>query len=103
MLITILTSTLSTADKQLLTAAFEQSNAIVSIACLGDGVYAPGVDAVFFESLTTFMNNNPQLNVFFLSSDAVSRGVNLPAQITPISNKELAALSARNTQWVTLS
>ena len=106
MLITISTPNLSTEYKQLIEATFEQSTSTY-IVFVGDGVYAPALNTAFFEQLAYTVGNTekdkPTLNLSFLSTDANTRGANLPEHINPISHKELAAISAKNQHWIPLS
>ena len=106
MLITISTPNLSTEYKQLIEATFEQSTSTY-IVFVGDGVYAPALNTAFFEQLANTVKNKvkdkPTLNLSFLSTDADTRGANLPEHINPISHKELAAISAKNQHWIPLS
>ena len=110
MLITISTPNLSTEYKQLIKATFEQSTSAY-VVFVGDGVYVPALNTAFFEQLANTVESTtkgtakdkstPKLS--FVSADAATRGANLPENINPISYKELAALSARNQHWISLS
>ncbi|CAA0356381.1 MULTISPECIES: hypothetical protein [Alteromonas] len=110
MLITISTPNLSTEYKQLIEATFEQSTSTY-IVFVGDGVYAPALNTAFFEQLANTVKSTvestakdkPTLNLSFLSTDADTRGANLPEHFNPISHKELAAISAKNQHWIPLS
>ncbi len=106
MLITISTPNLSTEYKQLIEATFEQSTSTY-IVFVGDGVYAPALNTAFFEQLANTLESTVKdkstLNLSFLSTDADTRGANLPEHINPISHKELAAISAKNQHWIPLS
>ncbi|MED6322685.1 MAG: hypothetical protein VYA04_00525 [Pseudomonadota bacterium] len=118
MLITISTPNLSTEYKQLIEATFEQSTSTY-IVFVGDGVYAPALNTAFFERLANTVKSTvestvesttkgtakdkPTLNLSFLSTDADTRGANLPEHINPISHKEFAAISAKNQHWIPLS
>ncbi|GAB5391520.1 MAG: hypothetical protein Altm1KO_10380 [Alteromonas macleodii] len=99
MLITISTPNLSTEYKQLIEATFEQSTSTY-VVFVGDGVYAPALNTAFFEQLANTVESTVKdkstLNLSFLSTDADTRGANLPEHINPISHKELAAISAKN-------
>ena len=103
MLITISTPTLSIADKQFLTAAVKQSNADLSVVCVSDGVYAPKIESAFFEKLTNSGKEESPFSLAFVDSDASSRGARLPEHATPITSRELAALSAKHIHWITFS
>ena len=103
MLITISTPTLSIADKQFLTAAVELSKADVSVVCVSDGVYAPKIDSAFFEKLTNSGKEESPFSLAFVDSDASSRGAKLPDYATPITSRELAALSTKHIHWITFS
>jgi hypothetical protein len=114
MLIIISIPNLSNEYKQLIEAAFEQSTSAY-VVFVGDGVYAPALNTAFFEQLANTVKSTvegttkgtakdkPTLNLSFLSTDADTRGANLPEHINPISHKELAALSAKNQHWIPLS
>ena len=106
MLITISTPNLSTEYKQLIEATFEQSTSTY-VVFVGDGVYAPALNTAFFEQLANTLESTVKdkstLNLSFLSTDAATRGANLPEHIHPISYKELAAISAKNQHWIPLS
>ena len=106
MLITISTPNLSTEYKQLIEATFEQST-FTYVVFVGDGVYAPALNTAFFEQLVNTLESTVKdkstLNLSFLSTDADTRGANLPEHINPISHKELAAISAKNQHWIPLS
>ena len=106
MLITISTPNLSTEYKQLIEATFEQSTSTY-IVFVGDGVYAPALNTAFFEQLANMVKSTVKdkstLNLSFLSTDADTRGANLPEHFNPISHKELAAISAKNQHWIPLS
>ena len=106
MLITISTPILSTEYKQLIEATFEQSTSTY-VVFVGDGVYAPALNTAFFERLANTVKSTAKdkstLNLSFLSTDADTRGANLPEHINPISHKELAAISAKNQHWIPLS
>lgn len=110
MLITISTPILSTEYKQLIEATYEQSTSTY-VVFVGDGVYAPALNTAFFERLANTVKSTtkgtakdkPTLNLSFLSTDADTRGANLPEHINPISHKELAAISAKNQHWIPLS
>ncbi len=106
MLITISTPNLSTEYKQLIEATFEQST-FTYVVFVGDGVYAPALNTAFFEQLANTVESTVKdkstLNLSFLSTDADTRGANLPEHINPISHKELAAISAKNQHWIPLS
>lgn len=106
MLITISTPNLSTEYKQLIEATFEQSTSTY-IVFVGDGVYAPALNTAFFEQLANTVESTVKdkstLNLSFLSTDADTRGANLPEHFNPISHKELAAISAKNQHWIPLS
>ena len=106
MLITISTPNLSTEYKQLIEATFEQSTSTY-VVFVGDGVYAPTLNTAFFEQLANTVESTVKdkstLNLSFLSTDADTRGANLPEHINPISHKELAAISAKNQHWIPLS
>ena len=106
MLITISTPILSTEYKQLIEATFEQSTSTY-VVFVGDGVYAPALNTAFFEQLANTVESTVKdkstLNLSFLSTDADTRGANLPEHINPISHKELAAISAKNQHWIPLS
>ena len=106
MLITISTPNLSTEYKQLIEATFEQSTSTY-VVFVGDGVYAPTLNTAFFEQLANTLESTVKdkstLNLSFLSTDADTRGANLPEHINPISHKELAAISAKNQHWIPLS
>tara|TARA_R100001510_G_scaffold43727_1_gene40177 strand:+ start:1739 stop:2059 length:321 start_codon:yes stop_codon:yes gene_type:complete len=106
MLITISTPNLSTEYKQLIEATFEQSTSTY-VVFVGDGVYAPALNTAFFEQLANTVEGTVKdkstLNLSFLSTDADTRGANLPEHINPISHKELAAISAKNQHWIPLS
>ena len=106
MLITISTPILSTEYKQLIEATFEQST-FTYVVFVGDGVYAPALNTAFFEQLANTLESTVKdkstLNLSFLSTDADTRGANLPEHINPISHKELAAISAKNQHWIPLS
>ena len=110
MLITISTPNLSTEFKQLIEAFYEQSTSTY-VVFVGDGVYAPALNTAFFEQLANSVGNTVKstvknesaLNLSFLSTDAATRGANLPEHVNPISHKELAAISAKNQHWIPLS
>ncbi|MEC8489339.1 MAG: hypothetical protein VXZ13_10590 [Pseudomonadota bacterium] len=106
MLITISTPILSTEYKQLIEATFEQSTSTY-VVFVGDGVYAPALNTAFFEQLANTVESTVKdkstLNLSFLSTDADTRGANLPEHFNPISHKELAAISAKNQHWIPLS
>ena len=106
MLITITTPILSTEYKQLIEATYEQSTSTY-VVFVGDGVYAPALNTAFFEQLANTVESTVKdkstLNLSFLSTDADTRGANLPEHINPISHKELAAISAKNQHWIPLS
>lgn len=106
MLITISTPNLSTEYKQLIEATFEQSTSTY-VVFVGDGVYAPALNTAFFEQLANTLESTVKdkstLNLSFLSTDADTRGANLPEHINPISHKEFAAISAKNQHWIPLS
>ena len=106
MLITISTPILSTEYKQLIEATYEQSTSTY-VVFVGDGVYAPALNTAFFEQLANTVKSTVKdkstLNLSFLSTDADTRGANLPEHINPISYKELAAISAKNQHWIPLS
>ena len=106
MLIIISTPILSTEYKQLIEATFEQSTSTY-VVFVGDGVYAPALNTAFFEQLANTVESTVKdkstLNLSFLSTDADTRGANLPEHINPISHKELAAISAKNQHWIPLS
>lgn len=106
MLITISTPNLSTEYKQLIEATFEQSTSTY-VVFVGDGVYALALNTAFFEQLANTLESTVKdkstLNLSFLSTDADTRGANLPEHINPISHKELAAISAKNQHWIPLS
>ena len=106
MLITISTPNLSTEYKQLIEATFEQSTSTY-VVFVGDGVYAPALNTAFFEQLANTLESTVKdkstLNLSFLSTDAATRGANLPEHFNPISHKELAAISAKNQHWIPLS
>ena len=106
MLITISTPNLSTEYKQLIEATFEQSTSTY-VVFVGDGVYAPALNTAFFEQLANTVESTVKdkstLNLSFLSTDADTRGANLPEHINPISHEELAAISAKNQHWIPLS
>lgn len=106
MLITISTPNLSTEYKQLIEATFEQSTSTY-VVFVGDGVYAPALNTAFFEQLANTLESTVKdkstLNLSFLSTDADTRGANLPEHINPISHRELAAISAKNQHWIPLS
>ena len=106
MLITISTPNLSTEYKRLIEATFEQSTSTY-VVFVGDGVYAPALNTAFFEQLANTLESTVKdkstLNLSFLSTDADTRGANLPEHINPISHKELAAISAKNQHWIPLS
>ena len=106
MLITISTPNLSTEYKQLIEATYEQSTSTY-VVFVGDGVYAPALNIAFFERLANTVESTVKdkstLNLSFLSTDADTRGANLPEHINPISHKELAAISAKNQHWIPLS
>ena len=103
MLITISTPTLSIADKQFLTTAVKQSGADVSVVCVSDGVYAPTIESTFFEKLTNSGKEESPFSLAFVDSDASSRGAKLPDYASPITPRELAALSAKHIHWITFS
>jgi hypothetical protein len=106
MLITISTPILSTEYKQLIEATYEQSTSTY-VVFVGDGVYAPALNTAFFEQLANTLESTVKdkstLNLSFLSTDADTRGANLPEHFNPISHKELAAISAKNQHWIPLS
>ena len=106
MLITISTPNLSTEYKQLIEATYEQSTSTY-VVFVGDGVYAPSLNTAFFEQLANTLESTVKdkstLNLSFLSTDADTRGANLPEHINPISHRELAAISAKNQHWIPLS
>ncbi|MDK2763331.1 MAG: hypothetical protein KYX63_04960 [Alteromonas macleodii] len=106
MLITISTPNLSTEYKQLIEATFQQATSAY-VVFVGDGVYAPTLNTAFFEQLANTLKSTVKdkstLNLSFLSTDAATRGANLPEHIHPISYKELAAISAKNQHWIPLS
>ena len=106
MLITISTPNLSTEYKQLIEATYEQSTSTY-VVFVGDGVYAPALNTAFFEQLANTVESTVKdkstLNLSFLSTDADTRGANLPEHFNPISHKELAAISAKNQHWIPLS
>ena len=106
MLIIISTPILSTEYKQLIEATYEQSTSTY-VVFVGDGVYAPALNTAFFEQLANTVESTVKdkstLNLSFLSTDADTRGANLPEHINPISHKELAAISAKNQHWIPLS
>lgn len=106
MLITISTPILSTEYKQLIEATYEQSTSTY-VVFVGDGVYAPALNTAFFEQLANTVESTVKdkstLNLSFLSTDADTRGANLPEHFNPISHKELAAISAKNQHWIPLS
>ena len=106
MLITISTPILSTEYKQLIEATYEQSTSTY-VVFVGDGVYAPSLNTAFFEQLANTVESTVKdkstLNLSFLSTDADTRGANLPEHFNPISHKELAAISAKNQHWIPLS
>lgn len=106
MLITISTPNLCTEYKQLIEATYEQSTSTY-VVFVGDGVYAPALNTAFFEQLANTLESTVKdkstLNLSFLSTDADTRGANLPEHINPISHKELAAISAKNQHWIPLS
>lgn len=106
MLITISTPNLSTEYKQLIEATYEQSTSTY-VVFVGDGVYAPALNTAFFEQLANTVESTVKdkstLNLSFLSTDAATRGANLPEHFNPISYKELAAISAKNQHWIPLS
>ena len=106
MLITISTPILSTEYKQLIEATYEQSTSTY-VVFVGDGVYAPSLNTAFFEQLANTLESTVKdkstLNLSFLSTDAATRGANLPEHFNPISHKELAAISAKNQHWIPLS
>lgn len=106
MLITISTPNLCTEYKQLIEATYEQSTSTY-VVFVGDGVYAPALNTAFFEQLANTVESTVKdkstLNLSFLSTDADTRGANLPEHINPISHKELAAISAKNQHWIPLS
>ena len=106
MLITISTPNLSTEYKQLIEATFEQSTSTY-VVFVGDGVYAPALNTAFFERLANTVKSTAKdkstLNLSFLSTDADTRGANLPEHFNLISHKELAAISAKNQHWIPLS
>ncbi|WP_278384878.1 hypothetical protein [Alteromonas mediterranea] len=113
MLITITTPNLSSADEQLLIATLKQAP-YACVVFVGDGVYAPALNTAFFEQLantvkdtvTDTVKNAVKIkstpNLSFVSTDAATRGANLPEFINPISYKELAAISAKNKHWIPL-
>ncbi|MBR9783141.1 MAG: hypothetical protein GYB34_02055 [Gammaproteobacteria bacterium] len=113
MLITITTPNLSSADKQLLIATLKQAPS-ACVVFVGDGVYAPALNAAFFEqqantvkdTVTDTVKGAVKIkstpNLSFFSTDAATRGANLPEFINPISYKELAAISAKNKHWIPL-
>ena len=106
MLITISTPNLCTEYKQLIEATYEQSTSTY-VVFVGDGVYAPALNTAFFEQLANTVESTVKdkstLNLSFLSTDAATRGANLPEHFNPISHKELAAISAKNQHWIPLS
>lgn len=118
MLITISTPNLSAENKQFIAAAFKQTPSAY-VVFVGDGVYAPALNSAFFGQLANSAGNTVKstvegtkkdtikdksaLNLSFLSTDAATRGANLPEHINPISHKELAAISAKNQHWIPLS
>ena len=106
MLITISTPNLSTEYKQLIEATFQQATSAY-VVFVGDGVYAPTLNTAFFEQLANTLKSTVKdkstLNLSFLSTDAATRGANLPEHFNPISYKELAAISAKNQHWIPLS
>ena len=106
MLITISTPNLCTEYKQLIEATYEQSTSTY-VVFVGDGVYAPALNTAFFEQLANTLESTVKdkstLNLSFLSTDADTRGANLPEHINPISHRELAAISAKNQHWIPLS
>ncbi|MEC9061646.1 MAG: hypothetical protein VYC55_08590 [Pseudomonadota bacterium] len=106
MLITISTPNLCTEYKQLIEATYEQSTSTY-VVFVGDGVYAPALNTAFFEQLANTVESTVKdkstLNLSFLSTDADTRGANLPEHFNPISHKELAAISAKNQHWIPLS
>jgi len=106
MLITISTPNLCTEYKQLIEATYEQSTSTY-VVFVGDGVYAPALNTAFFEQLANTLESTVKdkstLNLSFLSTDADTRGANLPEHFNPISHKELAAISAKNQHWIPLS
>lgn len=106
MLITISTPNLCTEYKQLIEATYEQSTSTY-VVFVGDGVYAAALNTAFFEQLPNTVKSTVKdkstLNLSFLSTDAVTRGANLPEHFNPISHKELAAISAKNQHWIPLS
>jgi len=97
---------LSTEYKQLIEATFQQATSAY-VVFVGDGVYAPTLNTAFFEQLANTLKSTVKdkstLNLSFLSTDAATRGANLPEHIHPISYKELAAISAKNQHWIPLS
>ena len=113
MLITITTPNLSSADKQLLIATLKQAP-YACVVFVGDGVYAPALNTAFFEQLANTLKDTvtdtvkdavkikSTPNLSFVSTDAATRGANLPEFINPISYKELAAISAKNKHWIPL-
>ena len=109
MLITITTPNLSSADKQLLIATLKQAP-YACVVFVGDGVYAPALNTSFFEQLANTVTDTVKgavkdkstPNLSFVSTDAATRGANLPEFINPISYKELAAISAKNKHWIPL-
>ena len=122
MLITISTPILSTEYKQLIEATYEQSISTY-VVFVGDGVYAPALNTAFIEQLANSaestvgntvkstvenatkdtVKDKSALNLSFLSTDAATRGANLPEHFNLISYKELAAISAKNQHWIPLS
>ena len=91
MLITISTPILSTEYKQLIEATYEQSTSTY-VVFVGDGVYAPTLNTAFFEQLANTLKSTVKdkstLNLSFLSTDAATRGANLPEWlIFQISNE----------------
>ncbi len=106
MLITISTPNLCTEYKQLIEATYEQSTSTY-VVFVGDGVYAPALNTAFFEQLANTLESTVKdkstLNLSFLSTDADTRGANLPEHFNPITHKELAAISAKNQHWIPLS
>lgn len=102
MLITISTPNLSTEYKQLIEATFQQATSAY-VVFVGDGVYAPTLNTAFFEELVNTVKDKSTLSLSFLSTDAATRGANLPEHFNPISYKELAAISAKNQHWIPLS
>ncbi|WP_334020756.1 DsrH/TusB family sulfur metabolism protein [Alteromonas sp. S015] len=103
MLITISTPHLSDADKQLLISASEQPAANIWVIFNGDGVYAPALEAAFFQTLPNLEDNESMLNFAFVSNDAIARGVNMPKHIKAVSNSEFATISAKHKHWIPLS